>query len=90
MHVIYGCGSVLLWQRRGPTDTLRICGFIDDVIFAHTPRLLDVAAQLKHSAHHRHRIDKYLDTLLANQPISDGEATDRCKSLRRKMADCPS
>ena len=39
---------------------------------------------------HRHRIDKYLDTLLANQPISDGEATDRCKSLRRKMADCPS
>ena len=29
---------------------------------------------------HRHRIDKYLDTLLANQPISDGEATDRCKS----------
>ena len=39
---------------------------------------------------HRHRIDKYLDTLLANQPISDGEATDRCKSLRHKMADCPS
>jgi len=28
---------------------------------------------------HRHRIDKYLDTLLANQPISDGEATDRCQ-----------
>ena len=26
----------------------------------------------------------------ANQPISDGEATDRYKSLRRKMADCPS
>ena len=39
---------------------------------------------------HRHRVDKYLDTLLAKQPISDGEATDRCKSLRRKMADCPS
>jgi len=40
---------------------------------------------------HRHRIDKYLDTLLANQPISDGEATDRCKSysaaiLRRKYS----
>jgi len=34
-------------------------------------------------AYHRHRIDKYLDTLLANQPISDGEVTDRCKSLRR-------
>ena len=28
---------------------------------------------------HRHTIDKYLDTLLANQPISDGEATDRCQ-----------
>jgi len=39
---------------------------------------------------HRHRIDKYLDTLLANQPISEGEANDHCKSLRRKMADCPS
>ena len=31
---------------------------------------------------HRHRIDKYLDTLLANQPILDVEATG-------KMADCP-
>jgi len=30
---------------------------------------------------HRHRIDKYLDTLLANQPISDGEATDRCQKV---------
>jgi len=29
---------------------------------------------------HGHRIDKYLDTLLANQPISDGEATDRCQN----------
>ena len=28
---------------------------------------------------HRHRMDKYLDTLLANQPISDGEATDHCQ-----------
>jgi len=28
---------------------------------------------------HRHRIDKYLDTLLANQPISDGEDTDHCQ-----------
>ena len=25
--------------------------FMDDVIFVHTPRLLDVAAQLKRSAH---------------------------------------
>jgi len=29
---------------------------------------------------HRHRIDKYLDTLLANQPILDVEATDHCKN----------
>ena len=28
---------------------------------------------------HRHRIDKYLDTLPANQPISDNKATDRCQ-----------
>ena len=33
------------------------------------------------STTHRHRIDKYLDTLLANQPISDGEATDRCQKV---------
>jgi len=32
----------------------------------------------------------YTGAVPANQPISDGEATDRCKSLRRKMADCPS
>jgi len=30
---------------------LCISGFMDDVIFAHKPRLLDVAAQLKRSAH---------------------------------------
>jgi len=30
---------------------------------------------------HRYRIDKYLDSLLANQPISDGEATDRCQKV---------
>jgi len=39
VHVIYGRGSVLLWRRS------------DDVIFAHKPRLFDVAAQLKRSAH---------------------------------------
>ena len=32
-----------------------------------------------YSNKHRHRIDKHLDTLLANQPISDGEATDHCQ-----------
>ena len=47
VHVIYGRGSVL-W-RLG--DTLCISGFMDDVIFAHKPRLLDFAAQLKRSAH---------------------------------------
>ena len=46
--VNYGRGSVLLWLR---SDMLRISGFMDDVIFARKPRLLDVAAQLKRSAH---------------------------------------
>ena len=41
VHVTYGRGSVLLWQR---SDMLCTSGFIDDVIFAHKPRLLDVAA----------------------------------------------
>ena len=44
--VTYARGSVLLLRR---SDTL--CTFMDDVIFAHKPRLLDVAAQLKRSAH---------------------------------------
>jgi len=43
-HVTYSRGSVLLWRR---SDS----GFMDDVIFAHKPRLLDVATQLKRSAH---------------------------------------
>jgi len=47
-HVTYGRGSVLLCWR---SDTLCTSSFIDDVIFAHKPRLLDVAAQLKRSAH---------------------------------------
>jgi len=49
MHVTDGRGSVLLWLR---SDMLRTFGFMDDVIFAHKPRLLDVAAQLKRCAVH--------------------------------------
>ena len=48
LHVTYGRGSVLLWQL---SDTLCTSGFTDDVMFAHKPMLLDVAAQLKRSAH---------------------------------------
>ena len=40
--------SVLLWQR---SDKLCASDVVDDVIFVHKPRLLDVAAQLKRSAH---------------------------------------
>jgi len=46
MPVSYGHGSVLLWRR---SDMLCTSGFMDDVIFPHKPRLLDVATQLKHS-----------------------------------------
>jgi len=42
-NVVYGRGSVLLWRR---SDMLCTSGFMDDVIFSHQPRLLDVAAQL--------------------------------------------
>ena len=48
LHVTNGRGSVLVWQR---SDTLCTSGVMDDVIFAHKPGLLDVAAQLKRSAH---------------------------------------
>ena len=41
VHVNYGRGSVLLWRRN---DTLCTSGFMDDVMFAHKPRLIDVAA----------------------------------------------
>jgi len=46
LYVTYGRGSVFLWRR---IDTLCTSGFIDDVMFTHKPRLLDVAAQLKRS-----------------------------------------
>ena len=48
LHVTYGRGSVLLLRC---IDTLCTSGFMDDVIFAQKPRLLDVAAQQKRSAH---------------------------------------
>jgi len=48
VRVTGGRGSVLLWRR---TDMLCTFSFMDDVIFAHKPRLLDVAAQLKRGAH---------------------------------------
>jgi len=48
MHITYDRGSVLLWRR---SDTLCTSGCMDNVIFVHKPRLLDVAAQLKRSAH---------------------------------------
>jgi len=48
VHVTYDRGSVLVKPR---SDTLCTSGFIDDVIFAHKPRLLDVAAYLERSAH---------------------------------------
>ena len=41
MHVTHGRGPVLLWRR---SDTLCTSDFMDDVIFDHKPRLLDVAA----------------------------------------------
>ena len=44
MHVAYGRDSALLWRR---SDMLPISGFVDDVIFAHKLRPLDVAARLR-------------------------------------------
>jgi len=35
----------------GGVDMLCTSGFMDDLIFAHKPRLLDLAAQMKRSAH---------------------------------------
>jgi len=43
VHATCGHGSVLRWRR---CNTFCTSGFMDDVMFAHKPRLLDVAAQL--------------------------------------------
>jgi len=48
VHVSYGRCSVPVWRR---SDMLYTSGFMDDVVFAYKPRLLDVANQLKRSAH---------------------------------------
>jgi len=48
LDVAYGRGSVLLWRH---SNILCISSFVDDVMFAYNPRLLDIAAQLKCSAH---------------------------------------
>jgi len=47
LRVTYGRGLVLWWR----SDTFCTSGFMDDIISAHTPRLLDVAAQMKCSSH---------------------------------------
>ena len=46
--VTHVSGSVPLRRR---SDMLCTSGFMDDVIFAHKPKLLDVAAQLRRSAY---------------------------------------
>ena len=44
VHVTHGRRSVLLWRL---SDMLHTFSFMDDVIFAHNLRLLDVAARLR-------------------------------------------
>jgi len=50
VHVTYGLDSVLLWRIVIVIRYVTL-GFMDDVIFAHKQRLLDIDAQLKRSAH---------------------------------------
>ena len=63
VRVTYGRGYVLLWRRN---DMLCTSGFMDDVIFAHKPRLLDVAAQMKRSAHAA--LDLAINCNTSNEP----------------------
>jgi len=52
LHLLYSPNSLcMLPVAVARCDTLCTSCFMDDVIFAHKPRLLDVAAQLKRSAH---------------------------------------
>jgi len=45
------CMLPMAVARSTSGDMLCTSGFMDDIIFAHKPRLLDAAAQLKRSAH---------------------------------------
>ena len=49
-------------------------GFLDDIIFAHKPRLLDVAAQLKRSAHAA--LGLAINKLYAVKPVVGHRAHD--------------
>jgi len=49
VHITYSRACSVIPSQR--SDTSCTSGFMDDVVFAHKPRLLDVAAQLKRSAH---------------------------------------
>jgi len=49
VHLIYGRGLVFFWRH---SDTLRISGFMDDIIFAHKLRLFDVATRLRQWGSH--------------------------------------
>ena len=48
VRITYDRGSMLLWRC---SDRVCTFGFMDDVIFAHKPRSLDVASHLQRSAH---------------------------------------
>ena len=90
-HPRRAADAVQVAQPGGPVRRRRRClehATDHRVATGHLPRRprrrrhhhdLTAPAPARHGTHHRHRIDKYLDTLLANQPISDGEATDHCQ-----------
>jgi len=73
-------GYTALGARRSGDAAVATCFH---VLVRHNPLLANVVtrasllatsllARSSVTVRHRHRIDKYLDTLLANQPISDG------------------
>jgi len=76
-------------RRDRATDDVGSLGLDDLVLLQQAHPYVHVCMEcISHI--HRHRTDKYLDTLLANQPISDGEATDRCQKVAPKMKESSS
>ena len=72
-----------LWRRN---DTLCTSGFMDDVILAHKPRLLDVTAQLKRSAHAALGLANSVHSNTSCRPTDVRDYTFRVLKITSQMA----
>ena len=87
------CFAVQLWDIRDGACKQTFTGHESDIntisaSLLHAPPALPSLDQSIFGLDHRHRIDKYLDTSLANQTARNALPPTAAKSGIRKMADC--